>query len=214
MPFRTILLAAVAGAALTFSTLSEGQETVPQISTEQAPAQLNPVEHGLYAGTSIGVLFMHLPGTGAGIGSGALVGASLGYDFTPNIGLGFFGLGLALNTPSGYLGLGSNPTASGDLTALFPGLELVVRLPLVADRDDVDRLFLNIAAGGGALFLNPTGLVGTQGVLPAGKGDVSLEYFTHLRHFSIGLALDGLVAFPTGGTLIGGALSPFARYSF
>jgi hypothetical protein len=214
MRSRMILLAAVAGAALASSARSEGQEPVPQVSAEQAPAQLNPVEHGLYAGASIGVLFMHLPGTGAGLGSGTLVGASLGYDFSPIIGLGFFGLGLALNTPSGYEGLGSNPTASGDLTALFPGLEVVLRLPLSADHDDVNRLFLNISAGGGALFLNPTGLVGTNGVLPAGKGDLSLEYFTHLRHFSIGLALDGLVAFPTGGTLIGGALSPFARYSF
>jgi hypothetical protein len=211
---RMILLAAVAGAALASSARSEGQEPVPQVSAEQAPAPLNPVEHGLYAGTSIGVLFMHLPGTGAGLGSGALVGASLGYDFSPIIGLGFFAMGLALNTPSGYQGLGSNPTASGDLTALFPGLELILRLPLSADHDDINRLFLNISAGGGALFLNPTGLVGTNGVLAAGKGDVSLEYFTHLRHFSIGLALDGLVAFPTGGTLIGGALSPFARYSF
>jgi hypothetical protein len=209
-----LLSAAVACAALVSSARSLGQEMTPQVSAEQAPAQLNPVEHGLYAGTSIGVLFLHLPGTGSGIGSGAMVGASFGYDFSPLIGVGFFGLGLALNTPSGYEGLGTAPTASGDLTALFPGLEVVLRLPLSRDRDDIDRLFFNIAAGGGALFLNPTGLVGTQGVLPAGKADLSLEYFTHLRHFSVGLALDGLLAFPTGGTLIGGALSPFARYSF
>jgi hypothetical protein len=214
MGLRLSFSAAVACAVLTPSVRSLGQEQLPQVAAEQAPAQLNPVEHGLYAGTSVGVLFVYLPGTGAGVGSGALVGASFGYDFSPIIGMGFFGWGLALNTPSGYQGLGSNPTASGDLSALFPGLEIVLRLPLVKDHDDVDRLFFNVSAGGGPLFLNPTGLVGTQGVLPAGKADLSLEYFTHLRHFSIGLALDGLLAFPTGGTLIGGALSPFARYSF
>ena len=214
MGSRLILSAAFACAALVPSARSLGQEQTPQISAEQAPAQVNPVERGLYASTSIGALFLYLPGTGSGVASGALVGVSLGYDFSPLIGLDFFGLGLALNTPSGYEGLGSAPSASGDLTAMFPGLELVLRLPLVTDHDDVDRLFLNISVGGGPLILNPTGLVGTKGVLPAGKANLSLEYFTHLRHFSVGLALDGLLAFPTGGTLIGGALSPFARYSF
>jgi hypothetical protein len=208
-----LMLSAAACAVWVPSVRSLGQES-PQVTAEQAPAQLNPVEHGVYAGTSIGALFMHVPGTGAGLATGALVGVTLGYDFSPLIGLDFFGCGLSMSTPSDYQGLGTNPTASGDLTALFPGVELVLRLPLSKDRDDVDRLFFNVAAGGGALILNPTGLVGTRGVLAAGKANASLEYFTHLRHFSIGLALDGLVAFPTGGTLIGGALSPFARYSF
>jgi hypothetical protein len=213
MSVRPILVAALACAAPLPSARSAAQEQV-QVTAEQPAPELNPVEHGPYASTSIGVLFLYLPGAGAGVGSGALVGVSLGYDFTPNIGVGFFGLGLALNTPSSYVGLGSSPSTSGDLTAMFPGLELVFRLPLSADRDGIDRLFLNVAAGGGALFLNPAGLVGTQGILPAGKADLSLEYFTRLRHFSVGLALDGLMAFPTGGTLAGGALSPFARYSF
>jgi hypothetical protein len=214
MGLRMTLRAALVCAALGISARSLAQEQAPQVVAEQAPAQLNPVEHGLYAGTSIGAMFLHLPGTGSGIGSGALVGVSFGYDFTPMIGLGFFGWGVAVNTPSGYEGLGSNPTATGDLTAFMTGMDLTLRLPVVMDRDGIDRLFLNVSVGAGPLFLNPAGLVGTQGILPAGKADLSIEYFTHLRHFSIGLALDGLLAFPTGGTLIGGALSPFARYTF
>jgi hypothetical protein len=206
--------AALALAALLSPPSALGQESPQVATTEQAPATLNEVEHGLYAGASIGALVLYLPGTGSGVGVGTLVSATLGYDFTPFIGMGFFAWGLALSTPSNYQGLGANPTASGDLTGIFPGLELVLHLPLSADRNDVDRLFFNVAAGGGALFLNPGGLVGTKGTLPAGMADLSLEYFTHLRHFSLGVALDGLAAFPSGGNLIGGALSLFARYSF
>ncbi len=205
--------AALAFAAMVSSPRALAQEA-QVATTEQAPAKLNEVEHGLYAGTQIGALFLYLPGNGAGVAFGTLVGASMGYDFTPVFGMGLYCWGLALSTPSSYQGLGANPTASGDLTAIFPGLELMLHLPLSSDQNDVDRLFFNIAAGGGALFLNPAGLVGTKGTLPAGMADLSLEYFTHLRHFSLGVALDGLAAFPSGGNLIGGALSLFARYSF
>jgi len=206
--------AALAIAALVPSTRVLGQEPTPVSAAEQTPPQLNEVEHGLYAGTQIGALMLYLPGTGAGVGWGTLVGVSLGYDFTPVVGLGFFAWGLALSPPSNYQGLESNPTVSGDLTGILPGLELVLHLPLSSDRSEVDRLFLNIAAGGGALFLNPNGLVSTKGTLPAAMADLGLEYFTHLRHFSLGLALDGLAAFQSGGSLYGGALSVFARYSF
>ena len=77
----------------------------------------------------------------------------------------------------------------------------------------VDRLFLNVGAGGGVMFFQPRALF-PPGHSAAGKVDVGLEYFTRLRHLSLGLALEGLGALPRGGTLAGGALSPFVRYTF
>jgi hypothetical protein len=41
-----------------------------------------------------------------------------------------------------------------------------------------------------------------------------LEYFTRLRHFSIGLGVEVVASAPGGSLMVGGSVSPFARYSF
>jgi hypothetical protein len=64
------------------------------------------------------------------------------------------------------------------------------------------------------MFLSPSSLFADSNPAPTGKLDVSLEYYSRLRHLSFGLAVEALAAFPTGGQIIGGDLSPFLRYSF
>ena len=207
---RTRLLAFNALAALViFAATARGQEAG---EAERAKATFNEVEHGGYAGGEVGVLFLHAPGAGAGLASGSAIGVSLGYDFAPWIGVGFFGLAVDAVAPAGYRGLGTTG-AAGDFSGLMPGLEVRLHLPIADDRNGVDRLFLNLGAGGGVMFFQPRALF-PIGHAAAGKADVGLEYFTRLRHVSLGLALEGLGALPHGGTLAGGSISPFVRYSF
>jgi len=179
---------------------------------EQAKPTFNEVEHGGYAGGEVGFLLMRGPGGGKGVATGTVIGVSLGYDFAPWIGVGFFGLAFDAAAPAGYSGLGDGST-QGDYSGLLPGLEVRLHLPIADDQNQVDRLFLNLGVGGGVLFYQPRGLF-PGGHSAAGKADVGLEYFTRLRHFSLGLALEGLGALPRGGQLAGGSLSPFVRYSF
>jgi hypothetical protein len=204
LPASTVLTAALA-----MSSAARSQEVG---GTEQTKVSFQEVEHGGYAGGEVGVLFLHAPGAGAGVGSGSVIGVSLGYDFAPWIGLGFFGLAIDAVAPAGYGGLGTSG-AQGDFSGLMPGLELRLHLPLANDQNGVDRLFLNLGAGGGVMFFQPRALF-PYGHAAAGKADVGLEYFTRLRHVSLGLALEGLGALPHGGKLLGGSLSPFVRYSF
>src|SRR5579863_6368760 len=102
---RTRLLAFNALAALVFlAAPARGQEAG---EAERAKATFNEVEHGGYAGGEVGVLFLHAPGMGAGLASGSVIGVSLGYDFAPWIGVGFFGLAVDAVAPAAYEGLGT-----------------------------------------------------------------------------------------------------------
>ena len=207
--------AAAAVAAVAPSAFAQEQEQAPTLGGADRPkVTFNEVEHGVYAGGEFGLLFVQAPGLGQGLGSGAVVGVSLGWDFSQYVGIGVFGLALSVSTPSGYQGLGAASAPGGDFTGMLPGLEVRLHLPIGKDANDVSRLFFNIGAGGGIMFLSPTSLFAAGADAPAARVDASLEYFTRIRHFSLGLAVEGLGVFPSGGQIFGGDLSPFVRYSF
>jgi hypothetical protein len=198
--------------ALAVSPPSQAEEA-PVAVQEQAHAALQEVEHGGYTGGQIGVLFVKAPGDKGGLASGTLVGVNIGYDFIPWLGIGLFAWGGALLAPEGYGGLSGGAT-SGDFSVFLPGVEARLHLPLGADSNGVDRVYLDIGAGAGALFLFPRDLI-VKGPVGAGKGDLGLEYFTHLRHLSLGLRVDGLYApIQSSSALVALAVSPFVRYSF
>jgi hypothetical protein len=209
---------AVLTAALAYASGARSQEVG---GSEQAKVStFHEVEHGGYAGGEVGILVLHVPGAGAGVANGTVVGVSLGYDFAPWIGVGFFGLAIDAIAPANYGGLGDTGV-TGDFSGLLPGLEVRLHLPLADDQNGVDRLFLNLGVGGGVMFFQPRALF-PSGHSAAGKADVGLEYFTRLRHLSLGLALEGIGAIPSSaawratraGALAGGSLSPFVRYTF
>jgi hypothetical protein len=180
--------------------------------TDQPKVTFNEVEHGGYTGAEVGLLFLRSPGIGHGVASGSTVGLSLGYDFSSWIGIGLFAVGFDVVAPQGYGGLGDG-AIQGDFSGILPGAEVRLHVPLVKDQNGADRLFFNLGAGGGVMFLQPRALF-PSGHAAAGRADAGLEYFTRLRHFSLGLSLEGLGALPRGGQLVGGSLSPFVRYSF
>jgi hypothetical protein len=211
-----LLACAVLTAAVALASGARSQEA----GTEQAKPTFHEVEHGGYAGGEVGLLFLHAPGAGAGLASGGVIGVSLGYDFAPWIGVGFFGLAIEAVAPVGYTGLGT-VGVTGDFSGMMPGLEVRLHLPIATDQNGADRLFLNLGAGGGVMFFQPRALF-PMGHAAAGKADLGFEYFTRLRHLSLGLALEGLAAIPSSaawraaraGALAGGSISPFVRYTF
>jgi hypothetical protein len=182
-------------------------------ATQEKTHTLQEVEHGGYTGGQIGVLFMRAPGDNGDLSVGTMVGVTVGYDITSWIGVGLFILSGALVAPNDYAGL-SGGTVTGDFTIFLPGGEVKVHLPLASDGNGTDRLYLDLGLGAGAMFPRPTDLI-VKGPLATGKADVGIEYFTHLRHLSLGLRVDGFVApVKSSSPLSGIGVSPFIRYSF
>jgi hypothetical protein len=190
----------------------------PTASAQEASVQekahpLEEVEHGGYTGGQIGLLFMNAPGEGGGLAVGSLVGVNVGYDFTSWLGAGVFFLSGAVVAPNDYSGL-SGGTVTGDFTVFLPGAEVKFHLPLASDGNGTDRLFLELGVGAGALFPRPADLI-VKGPLATAKADLGLEYFTRLRHLSVGLRVDGFIApVKSSSALSALGISPFIRYSF
>jgi hypothetical protein len=182
-------------------------------TVQEKPRALNEVEHGFNTGGQFGVLFLDAPGTNGGLAVGTVAGVSVGFDITSWIGIELFLLSGAVVAPNEYAGL-SGGTVTGDFTVFLPGGEVKVHVPLGSDSNGVNRLYLDLGAGLGALFPRPTDLI-VKGPLTAGKGDLGIEYFTHLRHLSLGLRVDGFIApVPSSSSLAAFGISPFIRYSF
>jgi len=182
-------------------------------SVQERPRALDEVEHGGYTGGQIGVLFMRAPGQNGGLAVGTLAGVSVGWDVTSWIGVGLFLLSGAAVAPNDYTGL-SGGAVTGDFTVFLPGGEVKAHIPLGSDSNGIDRFYLDLGVGAGAMFPRPTDLI-VKGPLAAGKADLGIEYFTHLRHLSLGLRVDGFVApVPASSSLAGLGISPFIRYSF
>lgn len=187
---------------------------------------LREVERGGYAGTAFGFAFSTIPGASGKLSTGSVLELELGYDLSRAFGLGLFLWGGSLTAP-GDAAL-PNGTPIGDFSALFPGAEARFYLPLASDSSGVKRLYFGARGGLGVMLFEggltgyPSGAAapaspnnnGFNGVAPAGKLGGSLEYFTHLRHFSVGFGIEVVAADAGGSVLVGCSASPFARYSF
>jgi hypothetical protein len=78
------------------------------------------------------------------------------------------------------------------------------------DRNGYQRFFVYAHGRGGYLVSRPSGLFAdTDLMVAAGLG---AEYYTQLRHFSVGLQVDGLYALKAKAP--GFALTPTLRYTF
>ncbi|MBL8949611.1 MAG: adventurous gliding motility protein CglE [Myxococcaceae bacterium] len=100
--------------------------------------------------------------------------------------------------------------AAGDFAMLGAGLAAKVNIIGFADSQDVKRLWLYARVAGGVNFYFPNTLISQiDPMLQAGGG---IEYYTRLRHFSIGLEANFQMMFVT--TTFGVTLTPTLRYSF
>ena len=201
----------LAAVLLLVPALALGQDAAPQLQEDPHAAKFNDVERGFFVGFEAGYLgFFDTPtadkvkyplaGDSGGSAGGLVVGATIGVDIGTRI-------SVALMAQGGNEKAGSN---YGAFNLLSVGGDVRLALKGWLDRNDWPRTFLYAHVRGGYARTTPEGLFGTSELVVA--GGPGIEYFTKLRHFSVGAALDAVYATKAGA--FGYALYPTVRYTF
>ncbi|MFN0062607.1 MAG: adventurous gliding motility protein CglE [Myxococcaceae bacterium] len=176
-----------------------------------APPPLEEIERGFFIGVDAGVNFVINPPANAGprpFSTGQVIRLELGYDLGERVSLSAFVIGAANRASSEYIGV-SGGTASGDFWMLTPGASVRVNAVGFADAQDVQRTWLYARLGVGYSFFSPSELVPRDVLVFVGPG---VEYYTRLRHFSIGVEVTGSMLVSSGA--FGFAVTPHLRYAF
>jgi hypothetical protein len=191
--------------------LALAQDAAPVLQEDPRAARFNDVERGFFVGFEVGYLSLfdtptadqdtfRLAGDSGGAAGGILIGATLGVDVGTRIGVALFVQGGNASANQNY----------GAFSLLSAGADVRLSLLSWRDRNDWNRLFLYVHGRGGYAKTYPEGLFGTDDLVVAGGPGV--EYYTKLRHFSIGIAADALYA--TKAAAAGFAVYPTVRYTF
>lgn len=180
---------------------------------DRAVETFNEIERGLYFAVQGGPFFIANPPSDAPnprpFSPGQAAHVEVGIDIGERLSLGLFVLGAANRAGSEYIGK-SGGAASGDFFTLVPGATLRAHLVGFADGQEVKRTFIYARAGAGLALFSPKLLLPDSDILVfAGPG---VEYYTRLRHFSVGLEVTGSYLVSSGS--IGFAVSPNLRYAF
>ncbi len=204
---RTFVALALCGLPLAASA----QEAAPALQEDPRAARFSEVERGFFTGFEVGYLrLMKTPvadrtafpyaGSDGGVAQGLVTGVHVGYDLSSRLAILLFAWQGNATAGASY-GAFNVSTVGGDLRFALVGLR---------DTNEVQRLYLYLHARGGYVWARPTGLFGDTDVLA--QGGVGLEYYTRLRHFSVGLVVDGL--YFTKVKASGLAAVPTLRYTF
>ena len=199
-----VLAAVLAGTA-------RAQEAAPPLQEDPRAPRFAEVERGFFTGFEAGWLHLFdsptadrarypFAGEGGGAAGGFMMGAHVGLEVTDRVAVALFASG-------------ANPQASasyGAFNLVAMGLDLRLSLLGRRDRNGVERFHAYVHGRGGWLVTRPSGLFGTSDVLVS--GGPGIEYFTRLRHFSVGLATD--LAYVVDASTLGVALLPTVRYTF
>ena len=191
--------------------VARAQDTGPGSLEDPRAAKFADVERGVFIGMEAGGLVLFktptadrvrfpVAGEDGGSSRGVVVGLTAGVDLGSTVAVSAFALGTSQRASIDY----------GAFDLLAAGLDLKVALWKRADRNGWNRLFVYGHLRGGYVLTHPEGLFGDSDVLVA--GGVGIEYYTQLRHFSVGLQVDGLYALSAGAP--GLSLSPIVRYTF
>jgi hypothetical protein len=191
--------------------LALAQDAAPQLQDDPRVAKFRDVERGFFVGFEAGYQgFVDTPtadkakyplaGDSGGSAGGLVVGATVGVDIGSLLSVALYAQGTSQRAGANY----------GAFDLLSLGGDLRVPLKSWRDRNDWPRLFLYVHARGGWAKTSPEGLFGTSDLVLA--GGPGIEYFTKLRHFSIGAAVDGVYATKAGAA--GFAIYPTLRYTF
>lgn len=204
---RTLLV------ALCLSLLPSGafaQEAAAAPVEDRPVAQLNEVERGLFFGVEAGGLFLFSPkGEKAGFSPGRTYGVTVGGDIGSFLTLAVMVLGTNTDTPAGFVSDGAQKLG-GDFSSLVLGGLARVNFYGRADSNQVKRLFLYARAGAGYALMGPKNFYDGGDIVAL--GGLGLEYFTHLRHFSLGIGADFVYGVKHMGP--GLSLTPHLRYTF
>jgi len=186
------------------------QEAAPPIK-EREVTVFHEVERGWYLRGSGGLFFLtSLPATQGPSPSsaGQMAQVEIGGDLGEHLALGLFVMGTSNRAGTDYVGR-SGGAASGDFAAIIPGAVARFSLVGISDANDVKRVWLYLRGGAGYAKFYPTALLAPDALLFAGPG---IEYFTRIRHFSIGFEVNG--SYLLNSKTFGFALTPNLRYAF
>ncbi len=191
--------------------LAAAQEAAPALEQDPRAAKFREVERGFFTGLEVG--YLHLlktpvadpavypyAGSDGGAAGGVVIGLVVGYDINSRLAVALFA-SQGNATASASYGAFNLTAAGADVRFAFLGLR---------DSNEVERLYFYLHARGGYVWTYPKGLFGTTDVLA--QGGLGLEYYTRLRHFSLGLAVDGL--YFTKVKASGFSVVPTLRYTF
>lgn len=201
-------------AALIFAApvLALGQQAAPKLQEDPRAARFRDVERGVFIGFEAGYLgftetptdtpadFPFASPSGGGAAGGIVVGVTVGVDLGRRLSLALFGQGTNQKADDNY----------GAFSLFAGGVDVRFALLGVKDRNDWERFYVYLHGRGGYAQSSPEGLFGSDDVLV--QGGPGVEYFTRLRHFSIGLAADYVYA--TQAKASGFAVYPTVRYTF
>ena len=194
---------------------------VPSLASAQlAPTRdkqavtFDEVEHGFFLGVQGGVSALNNPPGAANLpmswGQMALV--EVGYELLDRFSLALFVMGATNRAVTEYTGTTQNALASGDFTTLAPGATARISVVGFPDSQGVLRTFFYLRGGVGVASFWPKALLPNySGYAFAGPG---VEYFTRLRHFSVGLEVTGSALLDSSSTTLGFAITPNLRYAF
>jgi hypothetical protein len=191
--------------------LALGQDSAPQLQEDPRVAKFRDVERGFFVGFEAGYQgFVDTPtadkakyplaGDSGGSAGGLVVGATMGVDIGPLLSVALYAQGTSQRAGANY----------GAFDLLSLGGDVRLALKSWRDRNEWQRLFLYVHARGGYAKTSPEGLFGTSDLVVA--GGPGIEYFTKLRHFSVGAAVDAVYATKAGAA--GFAIYPTVRYTF
>lgn len=171
------------------------------------------IERGFYIGVGGGPFFIVNPpaaeGTPRPFSPGQMAQLEIGVDLGDRLSIGGMVMGSQSRAGSEYVGY-SGGQASGDFSALVLGG--VARFNLIGfdDAQQVRRTWLYLRGGAGYTMFAPNNLLDRSDVLVfAGPG---VEYYTRLRHFSVGFEVAGTYLMTSGA--FGFAVMPNLRYAF
>lgn len=190
---------------------------LPAWAGAQGNAKLDDVERGVWAASHAGaVYYLELPGEGGESAIGGLFGVEVGVDLFRDLQFGVLAWGQFVGAPADYQGITDDALdpkrARGDFQSLLLGGGLRWSFLRLADVNGVDRTYFFVRAGAGATFSRPVGILDEQGIF--GLGGLGVEYFTQLRHFSVGLECNWLGLFGDLGEAHAITLLPHLKYTF
>jgi hypothetical protein len=202
----TLILAALLAPSLVLA------QTTP--TKDKDAVVFDEVERGFFFGVSGGAQYLRPPtpdGKSLPFSSGQLAMVEIGYELGERVALSAFMMASVTRAGAEFGGF-SNGAASGDFSAFVPGAALRLNALGFSDSQGVQRSWLYVRGGAGYAMFSPTTLLPDPGTLLfAGLG---VEYFTPLRHFSVGLEASGSYILMKATTTQGFAVTPSVRYSF
>ncbi len=207
-------IAVVAAVALLSSGAAFAQEKgVGSALKDKEAVTFNEIERGFFLGVGGGPFILLSPpsstGSAAKLSPGQQATVMIGADLGERLSLAGFFMGTVNRAGSDYVGK-STGSASGDYSAIVPGATLTANLVGFADVNEVKRTWVYFRAGAGFMMFSPKQLLPDPDILVFGGPGV--EYYTRLRHFSVGIEVTGNFLLNSGA--FGFSLTPNLRYAF